>query len=309
VPDTVITAATGDTLKWNIADITTVPYYYGYYDFSFMYTTDISATIGDTVHITLIVSPITGDADTTNNVYKRDFVVGNSYDPNGKDVSPVGSTASGFIPASTPKLDYTVNFQNTGTAAAQNLYILDTLDADVDITSLHILTSSHPVTTTFLPGNVLKFNFSNIMLPDASSNEMGSHGFVKYSIAPNSGLNPGDQITNKAYIYFDFNPPIITNTAVNTIEFPSGIMENSNYNLSVFPNPTTNSLNIVFEDKQNKIVSLKILNMAGQVVYEENTTPSRKYSKLIDLKDYPQGFYLLEINTDKQVIHKKVIKN
>lgn len=308
-PTTVIPAPTGDTLKWSIADITALPYY-AYMTYGINYTTSSTATIGDIVDLTLIVLPITGDADTTNNTYNGHFIVGNSYDPNNKEVSPKGTGVNGYIPANTPELDYIVNFQNTGTAPAINIFILDTLDVDVDITTLKIISSSHPMTVLLLPGNVLKFNFSNIFLSDSTSNEAESHGYVRYSIAPVSGLSPGDQITNTAYIYFDFNSPIVTNTAINTIEFPFSINEYYEYQLGVFPNPTNNSVNIVFEDKMSSELSLRIMNVAGQVIYSEETTGfSGKFTKSINLNTAPQGIYLLEIITDKQIVHKKIIKN
>jgi hypothetical protein len=308
-PNIVIPTATGDTLKWDIADISSLAYY-GYYNYPFSYTTSSSATIGDTVHIKSIIYPITGDVDTTNNTYVRDFVVGNSYDPNSKEVLPTGYGQSGFIPASTSKLEYTVNFQNTGTASAQNIYVLDTLDTDLDINTLKIIGSSHIETTTLLPGNVLKFNFSNIMLPDSLHNEPLSHGYVKYTISPKSDIAPGDQITNRAFIYFDFNSPIITNTVTNTVEFPLSIKENSDYLLKVFPNPTTNTVVISFEDKQSKMLSFKILNLEGQVVYAgEGIITNGKFVKTIDLSAISQGVYLLEINSDKQIVHQKIIKN
>jgi hypothetical protein len=308
-PNTVTPAASGDTLIWNVADVTTLTYY-GFYNFSFNYITDVSATIGDTVHIKVTILPVSGDVDPANNVYERDFVVGNSYDPNNKEVLPAGSGPAGFIPASTPKLEYIVNFQNTGTAPAQNIYILDTLDSDLNVSSLEIIASSHLQTTTLLPGNVLKFNFSNIMLPDSNSNEMMSHGFVKYSISPNAGLDPGDQITNTAYIYFDFNSPIITNTALNTIEFTTGIKGSAEYQLGVFPNPANSRINVVFEDKASKDLNIKITNVSGQIVFEENKTNfDGRYSETIDLTMNSKGVYLLQITTDKHVVHQKIVKN
>lgn len=306
-PTAVIPAATGDTLIWNIADVTALAY--TYMSTAVQYTTDIAATIGDTVHITLIIQPGTTDVNPANNTYHRYFVVGNSYDPNGKEVVPAGVGPQGFIPASTSHLEYTINFQNTGTAPAHNIYVLDTLDADLDVTSLQIIGSSHAQTTSFLPGNVIKFNFSNIMLPDSGNYEAQSHGFVKYSISPNAGLSPGTQITNTAYIYFDFNSPIVTNTALNTVEFPTGIVENANDQLAVFPNPTNGSATILFEDKQSRQLNLKIMNISGQVVYEENANGfGGKYSKTVDLSNCAKGIYLLQISTEKQVLHQKLIK-
>lgn len=309
-PSSIVTAATGDTLKWTVADVTDIGYY-GYLDFPFMYTTNVTATIGDTVHFTAIILPMVGDIDPGNNIYECSYIVGNSYDPNSKEVSPRGDGPSGFIPANTPSLEYTINFQNMGTAPAHNIFILDTLDANVDVATLHIITSSHLMTTTMMPGNILKFNFSNIMLADSASNEPMSHGFVKYSIAPVAGLTPGDQIMNTAHIYFDFNPAVVTNTAINTIEFPSGINEYTEYQLGLYPNPTNGSVNVVFEDKLSQEASIRLTNVAGQLIWEEGTTnmTNGKYVRTIDLSSEPKGVYLIEIKTDKQVVHKKIVRN
>lgn len=43
-------------------------------------------------------------------------------------------------------------------------------------------------------------------------------GFIAYSIQPKTTLSHGTEIHNKASIYFDNNPPIVTNVFVNTID-------------------------------------------------------------------------------------------
>src|SRR5690606_3380631 len=45
----------------------------------------------------------------------------------------------------------------------------------------------------------------------------GSMGFVKFKIKQKPNNQPGTEILNRAAIYFDHNPPIITNTVVNRI--------------------------------------------------------------------------------------------
>jgi hypothetical protein len=307
-PDTIITSATGDTLVWTIADIYAA-INFGYLSNAFTVTTNTSATIGDTVCITVIISVVQGESDTTNNVYTGCFAVGNSYDPNSKDVIPRGEGVQGFIPPSTERLEYTIHFQNMGTAAAHNIYIMDTLSANVDVSSLEIISASHPQTTTLLSGNVLKFNFANIMLPDTAHDEPNSHGYVKYSIGLNSGLTPGTPIENTAYIYFDYNPPVITNTAINTIEFPASIKDFSTASLSVFPNPANNSITIQFAEKNTENISLKFINVTGQIIHEENASVlSGKFSKVLDISTLPKGIYLLQIGSENGSIQQKVVK-
>ena len=49
------------------------------------------------------------------------------------------------------------------------------------------------------------------------SDEPGSHGYVEYKIVPNGSTPRGTLIPNTAYIYFDFHPPVVTNTVTNQI--------------------------------------------------------------------------------------------
>ena len=50
-----------------------------------------------------------------------------------------------------------------------------------------------------------------------SLNELKSIGFVKFRVKPLTTITNGTTINNKASIYFDFNEPILTNTAITKI--------------------------------------------------------------------------------------------
>jgi hypothetical protein len=64
---------------------------------------------------------------------------------------------------------------------------------------------------------VVDFNFLNIALPDSSADEPGSHGFVKFRVDQQPDLPDGTVLANQAAIYLDFNPPMLTNTALHTV--------------------------------------------------------------------------------------------
>lgn len=180
------------------------------------FITSPSASIGDIVHFELSITPSFGDMDTTNNFKSYDFPVVNGYDPNDKKIYPAGECYPGFI-LNDQTLTYTIRFQNTGNADAINIYILDTLDNSLDINSVRIIGNSDPVITEVLPGNVLKFRFDNIMLPDSNANEPLSHGYVIFEVVPDTGIANNTPIDNTSHIFFDFNPPITTNTVNNIL--------------------------------------------------------------------------------------------
>tara|TARA_B110000046_G_scaffold46795_1_gene51887 strand:- start:874 stop:1440 length:567 start_codon:yes stop_codon:yes gene_type:complete len=111
----------------------------------FKFTTDTNATIGDYVRLKVLVFSDTTEANLSNNNHTWDLEIGGPYDPNNKLVTPQGSGAAGNIPPET-EFTYTVNFQNTGSDTAKNVFVIDTLNEHLDIESIQILDSKHPMT-------------------------------------------------------------------------------------------------------------------------------------------------------------------
>ncbi len=151
------------------------------------------------------------------------FLVTCSCDPNDKEVYPFGSTPQNYTLPNTD-LNYTINFQNTGNDTAFTVIIKDTLDSNLDWNTFELLSSTHPVFAQMDANGILTFTFQDIMLADSNVNEPGSHGAVAYRIKTDSLLPDPTVISNTAYIYFDWNPPVITNTIINTIsalQYPS----------------------------------------------------------------------------------------
>ncbi|AHM60017.1 hypothetical protein D770_08780 [Flammeovirgaceae bacterium 311] len=144
-----------------------------------------------------------------------------SYDPNDKQVAPAGITSTNNI-AEDSMLEYTIRFQNTGTDTAYTVVVVDPLSEHLDISTLKVGLSSHPVKWEFSQDNQpsIVWRFPKINLPDSTTNERASHGFVKFKIRPKPDLPLGTVISNKAEIYFDYNSPIITNEVFNTIGLP-----------------------------------------------------------------------------------------
>ncbi|MCB0526076.1 MAG: T9SS type A sorting domain-containing protein [Lewinellaceae bacterium] len=171
----------------------------------------------------------------------------NSYDPNDKQALPKGYGDEHFITNDIP-LSYMVRFQNTGTDTAYKVVIIDTLDNALSTFSIRMGASSHDYTFD-LNQNILEITFDDIFLPHKAVDEPGSQGFVQFTINQQPNNPDGTVIENSAAIYFDFNPPVITNRTVHTIgshfiavvktnEAPDNLPQ-----LLVYPNPSTDVLN------------------------------------------------------------------
>ena len=131
-------------------------------------------------------------------------------------VSPNGDIGLSFV-TSGEYLDYTIRFQNAGIDTASIVVLRDTLSNNLDISSFVMLPASHNYALKIVGSNKLEWTFNNILLPDSNHNELKSHGFVRFRFKTNKSLVVGDQVFNKASIYFDFNTDVVTNQTVNTV--------------------------------------------------------------------------------------------
>lgn len=244
-----------------------------------------------------------------NNVEAFSTTVIGSYDPNFKEVSPKGVLAQGYITTQDSVLDYIVHFQNTGSYYAQKVVILDTLDADLDWTSLRPGYSDHSYVASISESGVLKFTFDNIQLPWQSMTEMGSRGMVAYSIRQKPSLSIGTEIRNSAAIYFDYNAPVITNQTLNTIGVQTAsVSENKSFsNLKMYPNPATSELTIQLTDAITSGV-INLYDVQGRLLQNQRVTANSLQK--IDVSALTNGFYFITVDTDKGTrVSGKFVKN
>jgi hypothetical protein len=288
----------GNTITFNIADFDSIN---SLSDFAFVIETDTNAVSGSQICFDVNVTPLAGDNNASNNTLTNCFSVMASFDPNDKQVYPNGITDT-----SQHWLTYTIRFQNTGTASADNIYILDTLDSNFDLSTFQLLSTSHQSYTQILDGGIARFNFPNINLPDSNANEPLSHGYVQYKIKLKENLPIGTQIQNTAYIYFDFNAPVVTNTTSNTIDVTSKISTPGKAPvINTWPVPFDNYITIE-GDHSIKGSHYSIVNLLGkEMVRGKMNEQQLKISTL----DWASGIYFLRVETGSGVVGKKIVKN
>lgn len=248
------------------------------------------------------------DADPFKDIFCG--VVNASYDPNDKTGYPTGVGTQHFI-APNGKIEYIIRFQNTGTDTAFTIVIRDTLDFDLDIFSVVSGASSHPYTFQMYGPRVLEWTFSNILLPDSTTDEPNSHGFVTFSVDQNPELPNFTEINNSVGIYFDFNEPIITNTTSHIVNREiyylvsvNEIKAENGKSLSIYPNPTKNSLNVILPNSQK--LSLVIYSIDGKLI--ENKTILKNTT--IDVNHYQSGMYFIKAtNEEGKIYQSKFIKD
>ena len=298
----------GDTIIWNYSNLQSE---LGQFSPKIFFKTSLLANIGDSIRLTTIVTPFLNDIDISNNTRNYIFPVLNAYDPNDKKVYPAGDCPQGYI-KDDQLLTYTVRFQNTGNAEAVNISVLDSLSSNLDISTLRVVASSDTCHIELPSINVAKFVFNNINLPDSSSNEPASHGYVIFEIMPKTGLSKNTEIQNNVGIYFDFNPPVITNTVLNTISDGTlscssgvGISGTDNPFVLLYPNPS-NGL-FVLESQQEIPQNISMYDKMGRNLF--SIVPTSNISS-IDLSEFASDMYFIQVKyVGSLEVVKAIVRN
>jgi len=241
----------GNTITWNFSSTTS---FFSLNDvLIFQVPTGLAS--GTMHYFTSTIAPTgtASDCYTGNNSGTLLQIVGNSYDPNMKTVerSAVYTTMGDYSNEPTwldwtmvDELVYTVQFQNTGTAPAQNVVVIDTLSTNLDWSTFELVESTHAVNVVNLGNGVFRFEFNQIWLPDSTSDQENSHGHFVYRIRENENNALYSEILNTAYIFFDWNEEIVTNTTLNINEWIDWVAESNSLNVLAYPNPSTTQITV-----------------------------------------------------------------
>jgi Secretion system C-terminal sorting domain len=280
---------TPDSIVWNLPAMS--PFQTG----SIIVTVNVNLglPIGTLINSSAHIEPyLTDDNPSCNNSNWEVYTTG-SFDPN--DILVSEDTLTTTQLSTSPWLEYIIRFQNTGNDTAFTVKILNPIDTfKLNISTIEFVNASHPVNLSWINyQRNMEFKFDNILLPDSNTNEPLSHGFVRYRIQPKTNLSVGDSITNFAAIYFDFNEPVITNTAKTIIVLPTGLASATlaRGKLHVFPNPTENTLNISGIQLENGKAQLRLMDIYGKLILEKTITSK---TTTLETNQLSSGIYLIQ---------------
>ncbi len=229
-----------------------------------------------------------------------------AYDPNDKQALPVGYDEEHFIKPGVD-IEYHIRFQNTGTDTAFTVVIRDTLSRWLDPASVRPGASSHDYRWALSGENVLTFTFGHIMLPDSNVNEPASHGFVKFLISQRPGNPLGERIENSAAIYFDFNAPVITNTAFHTLgeDFIRVINDGNpgagpaRIRVKAYPNPFIDRATLSVEGLEIVSGTFLLYHSDGRLARH---LPFRERQFELDAGALPGGIYFFQVVVNQKMV-------
>ena len=290
---------TDSTITWNVSSLSAsesapVDLYYAIWT-----NPDSGMVVGYPAHSYYTVYPIASDVDTSNNIQIIVDTVRGGCDPNEMTVIP-----SGYISAGT-QLKYTINFTNTGNDTTYNVYVMDTLSDNVDISSFRLVMSSANMNIAKIKSgghNILKFDFPNINLLDSLHYPQNCSKGLTFTINTKSGLPNGTTIFNHAGVFFDYNPVVLTNTVEDIIGIPAtslSVAATKVSSLMIYPNPASSSLHI---DNLQSATTYTLSDIVGGVIQQGELVQG---NNTIDIRELPKGVYFVHIDGDEV---RKLIK-
>lgn len=224
-----------------------------------------------------------------------------SYDPNDKQAMPSGWGDEQLIFPNT-RLDYKIRFQNTGTDTAYKVVIKDRIADVLDIKSIRPGASSHPYTWSITEERNLSFTFENIDLPDSTNNLAASQGFVTFTIDQQADLPLETPIENRAAIYFDFNPPIFTNTTLQRVgdlfkNLPTDTKEaaSPDISVSVFPQPIQSQAHFQIRGVPEQAVQMQLYDLSGRLMRQQSY---ESIQFMMESGHLPAGLYIYSLRLE-----------
>jgi hypothetical protein len=160
---------------------------------------------------------------------------------------------------------------------------------------------------------ILKVTFRNINLVDSFHNEPLSHGFFTYTIKHDPALANDEQFRNTAYIYFDGNTPVQTNTTWHTVtdsyfRVISSVVESKQaVQTTAYPNPFRDKCVIEIKNlqKRNSTYQFILYDINGKIV-EKRTVEDRVE---LHAKGLASNIYLYRIEQDGELVGAgKIVK-
>jgi uncharacterized repeat protein (TIGR01451 family) len=256
-----------------------------------------TVTIGGLLTNTASIIPLTGDVVPANNSATNTQVIIGSYDPNDKMEAHGGRILySAFT--SDDYLTYTIRFENSGTANAENVRVNDLLDSGLDETTIRMISASHPYIMDRIGSNV-NWLFNDIQLPPSVENTNIGKGYITFKVKPRAGYAIGDIIPNTASIYFDFNPAIVTNSFNTEFVAQLGVGEFENADFVFYPNPVLDIVTIKVKNN-GTIANMAVYDVSGKMIMNQKPTTALS-TQTLDLSSVSKGMYLLEVTTDSNL--------
>jgi len=236
---------------------------------------------------------------------------------NNKQVFPTptnGEEVAYVDPASEDELVYSINFANYSSDTISHVYVVDTIDVNLDIRYIQELGASHPYTTEVINGPVgsgyavIVWKFEDIDLspnPSKALDQIGYNGFINFKINLDEGLPYGTVISNTAKVVFDNELETTTNSVYTELKKLVTVNSSQLGQMSAYPIPCDDHLMIEpGSDGQFTGAPIIIDNLGREIEGRY-----RQIGNVVQLETstLTNGIYHVRIPTDRGMTQSRVV--
>ncbi len=291
-----VTSQTSNSINFNFTGLN--PFETRSINLEFQVFTSPVVSVSDELVSIATISPTTGDDNEIDNTFILEQIVTDDYSPNNIIVLEGDEIQQD---ESSEFLNYVIRFQNSRMNTVSKIVIENSLDQNLDSSTLELQNTSHEARVEIINGAQVNFTFDSINLPSSTNDPGNSYGFVAYRVKPISNVDIGDLINNSAQIFFDSDPAIETDAISTEIIQTLSLPENDLSLIDVYPNPAQNLISI---SKANGQI-LTIYNLDGRELMKISI-PSSQFQ--LDTSELISGVYFLSFKSEYATEIRKLIK-
>lgn len=282
------------------------------------FSLEIPESFPDTeVSYTAAVNPTANEQYTDDNQSELDQEITDSTFGNEKQIFPAPQNGMGYasIAPQQREIQFNINFANYSYDTVRTIYVVDTLDTDLDIQFIQETGASHNYTTKVFngpPGSntaIVVWAFNDINLtpnPDRISDKPNYAGYIGFKFRFNEDLEIGTVVQNRAEIIFDYEHSELTNQVEGRVEdFVSVQNPLSAHSALVFPNPASDVIHVFLDQESLKAPEFYLIDMMGRISEVNATYSNGNWD--VDVSHVPAGTYILKFGNNGTVTQKRVV--
>ena len=149
---------------------------------------------------------------------------------------------------------------------------------------------------------------NTVFFMDHVSQTATGNGMTSWSFDWTAPASGSGEITFYSSCVYDGYSGGVVNSSASFVEATTGINDFAiDYQISTYPNPTTDVLNVKIPGLENQLVQVSIFSITGQQVFASEMFASNLMNRSFDVSEYESGIYIIKISGDHGMVSKRFI--
>ncbi|MDI1254958.1 MAG: zinc-dependent metalloprotease family protein [Flavobacterium sp.] len=143
---------------------------------------------------------------------------------------------------------------------------------------------------------------SGTSFPTLLASQVPNTGSAVITVPNNVGTTNRLMVMGHNNIFFD-----VTNTNFTITTAPLGIEAPSQFNFSVYPNPSNGFFNVRSDKFTSEKIVMQVYDMRGRMIYNQTFSGSNDFNEKIVLENAQSGVYMLSVSDGKNKDIKRIV--